>query len=93
MLQSIHPADHREAIINRICQLKRDPEKQGHALLSELKGFRSLSIIRYRVIYAVDRGKVVVYIVAAGIRKEGDKKDIYELARKLLRKGLLDPPE
>jgi mRNA interferase RelE/StbE len=92
MLHDIHPADHREVIVKRIRQLVRDPEKQGKALTSELKGFRSLAVIRYRVIYAVDRGKVVVYIVAAGIRKEGDSKDIYELARKLLRKGLLDPP-
>jgi mRNA interferase RelE/StbE len=93
MLHEIHPADHRKALVKRIRQLERDPEKQGRALTSELKGFRSLTVIRYRIIYAIDRGKVIVYIVAAGIRKEGDKKDIYELARKLLRKGLLAPPE
>jgi mRNA interferase RelE/StbE len=93
MLQSIHPADHREAIIMRIRELERNPEKQGKALVSELKGFRSLTVMRYRVIFTVDRGKVVVYIVAVGIRKEGDKKDIYELARKLFRKRLLAPPE
>ncbi|MFW6180633.1 MAG: type II toxin-antitoxin system RelE family toxin [Spirochaetota bacterium] len=92
MLQSIHPADHREAIVKRIRQLEHDPEKQGKALVSEMKGFRSLAVIRYRVIYTVDRGRVLVYIVAAGIRKEGDKKDIYELAKRLLRKGLLESP-
>jgi len=26
---------------------------------------------------------VIVYVLAAGIRKEGDKKDIYTIAKKL----------
>ena len=29
-------------------------------------------------------------ILAAGIRKQGDKKDIYQIAKKLLSAGLLD---
>jgi hypothetical protein len=33
---------------------------------------------------------VIVYILAAGIRKEGDKKDICKIAKKLVRAGLLD---
>jgi hypothetical protein len=32
----------------------------------------------------------LVLIVALGMRKEGDKKDIYELAKKLKQLGLLD---
>ena len=32
---------------------------------------------------------VVVFVAAVGIRKEGDKKDIYSLARKLFRLRLL----
>lgn len=35
----------------------------------------------------------VVYVLAAGIRKEGDKKDIYQIVKKLLRAGLLDLDE
>ncbi len=31
-----------------------------------------------------------VLVVALGIRKQGDKKDVYELAKKLLRSDLLD---
>jgi len=34
--------------------------------------------------------RVVVIVVALGIRKEGDKKDVYELAKKLAQLGLLD---
>jgi hypothetical protein len=34
---------------------------------------------------------VLVEVVAAGIRREGDRKDIYELAKKLIRARLLEP--
>ncbi len=45
---------------------------------------------RYRVIYKIDKQTVIVFVLAAGIRKEGDKKDIYRIAKKLLHAGLLD---
>jgi mRNA interferase RelE/StbE len=45
---------------------------------------------RYRIIYKIDKKTVIVYVLAAGIRKEGDKKDIYKIAKKLLNAGLLD---
>ena len=44
---------------------------------------------RYRIIYRVEGDKVVVMIVAVGIREEGDRGDIYALAQKLVRLGLL----
>jgi len=44
---------------------------------------------RYRIVYRVERREVVVVIVAVGRRKASDKNDIYELAKKLLRLGLL----
>ena len=44
---------------------------------------------RYRIVHRVERRKVVVVIVALGKRKAGDKGDIYELAKKLLKQGLL----
>jgi mRNA interferase RelE/StbE len=58
----------------------------------ELIGYRSIRTIgqRYRVIYKVDGEKVTVLVVTVGIRKEGDKKDAYELARRLMRQGLID---
>jgi hypothetical protein len=33
----------------------------------------------------------VVLVLAVGQRREGDSRDIYELARKLLSSGLIDP--
>ena len=38
----------------------------------------------------MQKGQVIVYFLAAGIRNEGDKKDIYKIAKKLLNAGLLD---
>ena len=79
------------AILNRIDKLSEDPEKQGKALLRDLSGFRSIHTAgKYRVIYKIDKQTVIVYVLATGIRREGDKKDIYEIARKLLNAGLLD---
>ena len=44
---------------------------------------------RYRIIYRIEEGKVLVLVMALGIRKEGSGKDIYMLAQKLLRLRLL----
>ena len=75
-----------EQIRDRIDGLKQDPEKQGKALTGELKGYRSLRAVgqRYRILYRVERSRVWVVIVALGLRKEGDKKDVYALAKKLI---------
>lgn len=57
----------------------------------ELMGFRSLRTVgqRYRIIYRVDRNRVLVIVVAVGLRKEGDRNDIYRLAQKLVRLRLI----
>ena len=77
-----------EEIRKRINELKYEPDKKGKAMIDELSGFRSIRAVgqRYRIIYNVKDNKVTVYIVAVGIRKEGSSKDIYNIARKLLRK-------
>jgi mRNA interferase RelE/StbE len=73
-------------------RLEYEPEQQGKSLTDELAGFRSVRAVsqRFRIIYKVDEEKVVVLVVTVSIRKEGDKKDAYELAKKLARLGLLD---
>jgi len=83
----------RRQIARRIDELQTDPEKRGKPLLGELAGIYSLRAAgqRYRILYRIERERVVVYVVAVGIRKEGDKRDIYSLARRLLRLGLIDP--
>jgi mRNA interferase RelE/StbE len=81
----------RRFISQRVDQLARSPEQQDKPLIGELAGFRSLRAggQRYRIIYRVERRDVTVLIVVVGRRRSGDKSDIYELARKLLRQGLL----
>jgi mRNA interferase RelE/StbE len=93
MLAAIGDRRSQKSIAARIRALAVDPEKQGKALTGELRELRSLRAAgqRYRIIYRVERERIVVLVVAVGLRKEGSKKDIYSLARKLLRQRLLDP--
>jgi len=78
-------------ILNRIENLSEEPDQQGKMLVKELSGFRSIHTAgRYRIIYKIDKHTVIVYILAAGIRKQGDKKDIYKITKKLLKAGLID---
>jgi len=80
-------------IVQRIDRLGDDPEKQGKPLLGELSGYRSVRAAgqRYRVIYRIQDTSVIVVIVAVGIRKEGDKKDIYKLVQKMIQLNLIEP--
>lgn len=91
MLADISDRRIQEKISERIDALRKEPEKQGKPLLGELSGYRSVRAVgqRYRILYKVERKEVMVLIVALGIRKEGTKRDIYELARKLFRLKLL----
>jgi mRNA interferase RelE/StbE len=81
LLSKIKNRKEQEGLSKRIEQLKLEPEKQGKALSGVLKGYRSVRTLgqRYRIVYRVDSEKIVVVIVGAGIRKEGDKKDIYRI--------------
>jgi len=80
-----------EKILARMTALANDPELQGKPLNDDLAGYRSVRAVgqRYRIIYRVERSIVTVVIVAAGIRKEGSRGDIYRVAAKLIRLGLL----
>ena len=79
------------SILDRIQKLSDEPEKQGKKLVKDLSGFLSVHAAgRYRIIYKIDKRTVIIYVLAAGIRKEGDKKDIYKIAKKLLEAGLMD---
>ena len=91
MLEDIQDRRVREKIRDRIDGLAEEPEKQGKPLTGELTGYRSLRAVgqRYRIIYRIEEGKVLVLVMALGIRKEGSGKDIYVLAQKLLRLRLL----
>ncbi|MFA7062004.1 MAG: type II toxin-antitoxin system RelE/ParE family toxin [Pedobacter sp.] len=91
LLSDISDRRIREKIGAVISRLTEDPEKQGKALLGELAGFRSIRAVgqRYRIIYQIKGNDIVVVIVAVGIRRDGAKDDIYNLAKKLFRLRLL----
>ena len=91
LIQRIPDKKIQRSILDRIQKLSDEPEKQGKKLVRDLSGFRSVHAAgRYRVLYKIDKRTVIVYVLAAGIRKEDDKKDIYKIAKKLLDAGLLD---
>ncbi len=80
-----------EKFLERMTALASDPEMQGKPLGDDLSGYRSVRAVgqRYRVIYRVEGSTVVVMVVAAGIRKEGSREDVYRVAARLVRLGLL----
>ena len=90
-LKAISDRRVRQGIENRIDDLETDAEQKGKTLVADLAGLRSIRAVgqRYRIIYRVDASQRTVFVVSLGIRKEGDKADIYALAKKLLRAGLL----
>lgn len=92
MLSDITDARIREKIVELIGALSREPEKRGKLLAGELTGYRSIRAVgqRYRIIFEIKREAAVVVILAVGLRREGDRSDIYALAKKLLRLRLLD---
>lgn len=92
MLAEITDRRVREKIVATIDRLIEEPGKQGKALVGELAGFRSIRAVaqRYRIIYRLQGEAIVVIVVAAGIRRAGDRDDIYSLAKKLLRLRLLE---
>ena len=93
MLKAIQDRRARKRIEERVDALAREPKKQGKPLTGPLAGFYSIRAgQRYRVIHQVDRERVVVIVVAVGIRKEKNKRDIYALAQKIVRLHLLESP-
>lgn len=85
-LQAIKDRRVRENLFKRIEQLENDPERQGKPLQEELSGLRSVRAIgqRYRIVYKVEPERVIVIVVAVGIRRHGDRSDIYEIAAKIV---------
>src|SRR5438105_10930168 len=93
----------RDGLIKKIDGLYRcDPRKAYKPLTGPLQGYYRIPYSRYRAIFGVEEeetedGGVLIHvkilIVAVGIRKERDKKDIYRLAQRLAELGMLDADE
>jgi mRNA interferase RelE/StbE len=90
LLEQIADRRIQRALYKLAAGLGHDPSKQGKPLLGDLVGFRSIRATgqRYRIVYRVDGDEVIVAAVAVGLGK-GDKHDVYALARKLFKQGLL----
>ena len=80
----------------------KDPRVAHKPLLGPLEGYYRITYARYRAVYSVEEdelasGEVLVYIrvrfVAVGIRKERDRRDIYQIAEKMVGLGLIDLPD
>jgi mRNA interferase RelE/StbE len=91
-LEGIKDVRVRGKLFERIEQLENEPENQGKPLTDELSGLRSMRAIgqRYRIIYKLKDEQVLVIVAAVGMRREGDRSDIYKIAERLLRSGFLN---
>ena len=89
MLTGVRDRRIRRLLASRIDRLASEPDRQGRPLGGELTGRRACRAVgqRYRIIYRIDQAVVVV--VAVGLRRAGDRNDVYILAERLARLGLL----
>lgn len=90
-LEAITDRRTRSILVRRIDSLAEEPEKLGKPLRGLLTGFMSTRAAgqRYRVVYMIDENKACVVVYIIGIRKEGSRHDVYELAEHLVRRGLI----
>lgn len=91
MLKRVEDRRVREILIRSIDDLAIEPGKKGKPLMGSLEGLRSIRAVgqRYRIIYQIKDDTVEVIIIAVGLRKEGDSKDIYNLIKKMVKHNLL----
>ena len=75
----------RKLLYTRAIKLQESPKQQGKPLLRDLAGYRSVRAVgqRYRIIFELDSDSREVWVITLGIRKDGDKNDVYKLASKL----------
>ncbi len=88
-LEAITDVRTRNAVIRKALDLDTEPDKQGKTLSRDLADYRVVRAAgqRYRVVYQIASLEGVVTVVVVGIRKEGDKRDVYRVASKRLGKG------
>jgi mRNA interferase RelE/StbE len=86
MIAGIQDQREQKSVLQRLQKLKDEPLLQGKPLTGDLKGCYSVRAVgqRYRIVYRVKAEQVLVIVIGVGRRKEGDKKDIYALLKKML---------
>ncbi|MFW6194965.1 MAG: type II toxin-antitoxin system RelE family toxin [Chloroflexota bacterium] len=90
-LRSIADGRTRSNIVRGIDSLADEPEKRGSRLRRQLASYRSVRAAgqRYRVVYWIDEEAERVVVCLVGIRRSGSRHDVYALAQRLVRRGLL----
>ena len=85
MLLGIEDRRVRKLIKARTMRLSSSPEMQGKPLGGDLAGLRSVRAVgqRYRIIYELYPEEREVWVVTLGLRKAGDRDDVYELAKRM----------
>ena len=97
------PPKVRKGLLGKADELRQcdDPREVHKPLVGPLAGFYRITYARYRAIYTVEevkaqKGKTVlrlrVLFVAAGKREARSREDVYEVAKKLVQYGLVEPP-
>ena len=94
MLAEIQDRRIQKKLADMVDSLAESPESRGKALLRDLFGFRCIRAIgqRYRIVCTVDTVSLQVIIVGVGIRKDGDRGDIYERMRRVIQSTKLRRP-
>jgi mRNA interferase RelE/StbE len=81
-------------IKNKIEDLKTEPNLRGKPLSGDLSAYRSINAAgRYRIMYAVKEAEVIIYTVMIGIRKDGNREDVYETLKRYIQLGLIEKPK
>ena len=85
MLLRIEDRRIRKLLKARAERLNLNPDMQGKPLTGDLAGLRSVRAVgqRYRIVYELFPEEREVWVVTLGLRKAGDRDDVYELAKQL----------
>ncbi len=85
-LRAIGDARTRKAVTAGLLRLETEPAKRGKPLKGNFRDRYSIRLAgqRYRAIYSIAVARGVVTVLVIGIRKEGDKRDVYQVASKRL---------
>ena len=85
MLLRIEDRRIRKLLKARAIRLNLKPDMQGKPLSGDLSGLRSVRAVgqRYRILYELFPEEREVWVVTLGLRKAGDRDDVYEMAKRL----------
>ncbi len=53
-------------------KLAADPERYGEPLRGDLKGFWKLRVGEFRVIYSIEKKRILVYVAVIGFRRDDE---------------------